>query len=493
MQHREERGNSMAVDNQKIAEEVLANVGGADNIQSATHCMTRLRLTFKDRSKVDDEAIKKITGVLGINWAGTQLQVIIGQTVPKVYDAVLAKGVKGEGAIDENLDQDLPKEKLTPKVIGGKILDYLSGSMVQMIPLIMASGLFRTLAVVMGPQMFNLWAADSGIYSFFYTTLYEAGFYFLPIYLGYCAAKKMGANPLLGLLSGGILIAPTIVTAAANGATINVYGFDIAAANYSQSVLPVILTIPVLTVVEKFMKKHVPDVLSTLFTPFFTMIVVVPIELIILAPIGNLLGQGIAALIFGLAGLGGVGVLIVMAILGAFWQLFVIAGMHMPVILLAQVTLLQTGVDPFLFVATNCAMTAVWGCAIGAFLRIRNKEEKGMAAGYVVSALLGGVTEPALFGILLRFRRTMYGMFVGGAVGAVLSGILGVHLYVGAMATNFLVFLGYLQGGTFNTVAAVIGLAVSCVVAAAVVYFTGFTKEELAALDNAKPGEMSVE
>jgi PTS system beta-glucosides-specific IIC component len=249
----------------------------------------------------------------------------------------------------------------------------------------------------------------------------------------------------------------------------------------------------VLAVVEKFMKKHVPEVLSTLFTPFFTMIVVVPIELIVLAPIGNLIGQGIAAIIFGLADLGGIGVLIVMAVLGAFWQLFVIAGMHMPVILLAQVTLLQTGVDPFLFVATNCAMTAVWGCAIGAFLRIRNKEEKGMAAGYVISALLGGVTEPALFGILMRFRRTMLGMFIGGAVGAVVSGILGVHLYVGAMATNFLVFLGYLQGGTFNTVAAVIGLAISCVVAAVVVYMTGFTKEELDALDKEKPGQMTVE
>ncbi|MGN0070583.1 MAG: PTS transporter subunit EIIC [Atopobiaceae bacterium] len=483
----------MAVDNQKIAEGVLANVGGADNIASATHCMTRLRLTFKDKSKVDSEEIKKITGVLGINWAGEQCQVIIGQNVPKVYDAVLAKGVKGGGAIDENLDKDLTKEKLTPKAVGNKILDYLSGSMVQMIPLIMASGLFRTFAVVMGPQMFNLWAADSGIYSFFYTTLYEAGFYFLPIYLGYCAAKRVGANPLLGLLSGGILIAPTIVTAAANGATINVYGIDIAAANYSQSVLPVILTVPVLAVVEKFMRKHVPDVLSTLFTPFFTMAVVVPIELIVLAPIGNLLGQGIAAIIFGLAGLGGAGVLIVMAVLGAFWQFFVVAGMHMPVILLAQVTLLQTGVDPFLFVATNCAAVAVWGCAIGAFLRIRNKEEKGLAAGYVAAAIVGGVTEPALFGIVLRFRRTMYGMFVGGAIGAVVSGILGVHIYVGAMGSGLLMILGYVQGGAFNTVAAVIGLVVSCVVAAAVVYFTGFTKEELAALDNEKPGDMVVE
>lgn len=263
----------------------------------------------------------------------------------------------------------------------------------------------------------------------------------------------------------------------------SVYGIQIAAANYSQTVLPIMLTVPVLYVVEKFMKKYVPDVLSTLFTPFFTMIVVVPIMFLCLAPIGNLLGQGIAAILFGLQNFGGVFTILAMMILGAFWQLFVVAGMHMPVLMIAMVHIMQVGYDPFLFVATNCAMTAVWGCAIGAFLRIRNKEEKGLCAGYVVSALLGGVTEPALFGTVLRFRRTMIGMIIGGAAGALVSALLHVTLYVGAMATNFLVFLCYLQGGLENTICAVAGLAVACIVSAVVVYFTGFSKEELAEME----------
>ena len=136
--------------------------------------------------------------------------------------------------------------------------------------------------------------------------------------------------------------------------------------------LPIILSVPVLYFIEKFFRKHMPDVLSTVFTPFCTMIVTIPIAFIILAPIGNEIGNVIANALFGLADMGGIAVFVVMAILGAFWAALRGAGMHMPVILLAQVQIIAAGYDPFVFVSTNCAMTAVWGCAFGAFLRMRN-------------------------------------------------------------------------------------------------------------------------
>lgn len=479
----------MAVDNKRIAADVLAAVGGAENIQAATNCMTRLRLTLVNKDAVDVDAVKKIKGVLGAQFSGSQFQVIIGQNVSKVLDEFVAlSGVKREAPVDENLDA--PKVKLTPAVVGNRILDYLSGSMTQLIPLLMAGGLFRTFAVVLGPQMCNVIAADSETYQFFYTTLYEATFYFLPIYLGYAAAKKIGASPVLGMLTGGVLIAPSIITAAAAKGTISVYGISIAAASYAQSVLPIMLTIPVLYVVEKFFKKHMPDVLSTVFTPFCTMIVTVPIALIVLAPVGNELGNVIANALFSVSSFGKIGVLIVMAILGAFWQLFVVAGMHMPVILLAQVQIIAVGYDPFVFVATNCAMTAVWGCAFGSFLRIRNKEEKSLSLGYVVSAIAGGVTEPALFGVLMRFRRTMLGMFIGGSIGAVVSGILGVTYYLAGGASNFMVILNYFQGGQQNIIFAVIGMAISFVIAAVVVFLFGFTEKELKELDEEDAAEL---
>ena len=307
----------MAVDNKQIATDVLELVGGAENVSVATNCMTRLRLTLKDNNKVDVEKIKKVKGVLGCQFAGAQLQVIIGQNVPKVLaEFVAISGVKQGEAVNENLDA--PKEKFELKNLPNIILDYLSGSMTQLIPLLMAGGLFRTIAAVLGPTMLGVLSADDPTYTFLYTTLYEATFTFIPIYLGYAAAKKLGASPVLGMLLGGALMAPSVVSVATQegGGIISVYGIQIAAANYQQSVLPIILSVPVLYFIEKFFKKVMPDVLSTVFTPFCTMIVTIPIAFIVLAPIGNEIGTLIANALFGLADLGAIGILIIMAING---------------------------------------------------------------------------------------------------------------------------------------------------------------------------------
>lgn len=184
----------MAVDNKQIATDVLELVGGAENVTVATNCMTRLRLTLKDNNKADVEKIKKVKGVLGCQFAGSQLQVIIGQNVPKVLaEFVAMSGVKQGAAVDENLDA--PKEKFELKNLPNIILDYLSGSMTQLIPLLMAGGLFRTIAAVLGPTMLGVLSDTDPTYTFLYTTLYEATFTFIPIYLGYAAAKKLGAPP----------------------------------------------------------------------------------------------------------------------------------------------------------------------------------------------------------------------------------------------------------------------------------------------------------
>ena len=281
-------------DNKEIATDVLGTVGGPENVTSLTHCMTRLRFNLKDESVPKDDEVKKIKGVLGSQWSGGQYQVIIGQNVPKVYDAA---GVDAGGVIDENLDPNLPKEKLTLKKAGSNTLNYLSKSMVALIPIIMAAALFRTIAVIAGPDMLNFWAEDSTAYNLFYNWLYDAGFYFLPIYLGWPAAKVLGCSQQLGMMIGGVLIAPELITlvtdAATTGATTTmIYGVFPAILNdYSSSVLPVILSIPVLWQVEKFFKKVIPDTLATVFVPFLTMFVMVPLSLCVLAPIGSVLGS----------------------------------------------------------------------------------------------------------------------------------------------------------------------------------------------------------
>ena len=470
-------------DNKKIAEDVLAAVGGKENVTSVVHCMTRLRFTLKDMGVPETDKVKKIKGVIGAQESGGQYQVIIGQNVPKVYAEVCALGgFAQKEAIDENLDA--PKEKLTPKLIGTKILNYLSGSMVALIPILMAAGLFKCIGTLIGPQVFNLVGETDPTYLLFYTYLFDAGMYLLPVYLGYTAAKNLGASPVLGMFCGGILICPDIVDLVNNGAsTLTVYGIDAPLQNYQQTVLPILLSVAALYWVEKFFKKIVPDVLSTIFTPFLTMVVMVPVMFIVLAPIGNELGNLLSTFLFGFAGNGGIGYYIGMAIVGGFWQLFVLTGMHIAVIMPALATFMSIGEDKFIFVASNMAMIAVWGAVFGAALRIRNKEEKTLTFGYVVSAILGGVTEPALFGCIMRFKRMIPCMVIGGAVSGLLAGILGVTIGMPGVGTNFLVFLSYITPGTGNLINFCICLAVAFILSAVLAFKFGITEEEQAEME----------
>ena len=474
----------MAVDNKKIAEDVLAAVGGPSNITSATHCMTRLRLNLKDQSIPNDDEVKKIKGVIGAQWSGGQYQVIIGQNVPKVYDAALAMGVSGEGAIDENLDAGV-KEPLTPKVIGGKILNYLSKSMVGIIPVFIAASFFRTIATVAGPDMLGIWAIDSAEYNLFYNWLYNAGFYFLPIILGWSAARHLNASQPLAMMMGGVLIAPefiSIVNAAAEtGATTTaVYGIPAILNNYSSTVLPIILCVPVLWQVEKFFKRVLPSSIQSVLTPFFTMLVMVPVGLCVLAPIGGVLGGLIGDFMFGLGNCGGIVTPIVLAVVAGLWEFLVMTGMHQVLITLAIAQLAAVGSDPCIMVAGGIAQFATWGMAFGAFLRLREGSEKGAQLGYFLSGFVGGVTEPALYGCGFKYMRSLAGMIAGGVAGGLVAGIFHVSIYVLGVA-NILSVTAFAAGGTSNLVWGCVASAVAFVVAAAVTFLFGFTKEELEA------------
>ena len=472
----------MAVDNKKIAQDVLAAVGGAANVTSVTHCITRLRFNLKDQSVPDNEEVKKIKGVLGAQWSGGQYQVIIGQNVAKVYEEALGLGLEGGGSVNENLDAG-EKEPLTPKRIGAAILNYLSKSMVSLIPIMMGAAMFRTIAVVLGPDMIGLWAADSTEYNLFYNWLYNAGFYFMPMYLGWSAARQLGASQQLGMMLGGVLIAPELINlvsaAAETGATTtSVYGLPAMLNNYSSTVLPIILCMPVLWQVEKFFKHIVPDMLSTVFVPFLTMFIMVPVSLVVLAPIGSVAGNLLADFMFGLGNAGGIVTILTLVVVATFWEFLVVTGMHQVLLTLAIAQLMTLGSDSCIIVGGTFAQWATWGMAFGAFLRLKEKDERAANLGYFLSGFLGGVTEPALYGCGFKYMRAFAGMMIGGAVGGLIGGVFQVTTYV-LGATNVLVVLGFAAGGTSNLIWGVIACIASFVSAAAITFLFGFTKEQL--------------
>lgn len=458
---------------QKTAADILKAVGGKDNISLVTHCMTRLRLNLKDESIPKQDEMKEISGVIGVVNTGGQLQVIIGQTVPKVYSEFCKQaGIKEQNAVDENLDER--KEKLTPKRIGSNILNYLSGSMTPMIPAMITAAMFKTVQVIIGPDMLGVVSADSDIY-LLCSFLYSAFFYFLPIFLGYTAAKKLNMNPIMGIYAAALLLVPEFMALSEAGTSFSVYGIPATINNYSQTVLPVILTIWVMSYVERFFKKIVPDVLSTIFAPFLTMVVMVPLELCLLAPLGSILGGYIGN---GLLAFGAVGGFIAVAVVAGLWEFLVMTGMHQILIVFGVTAMMTNGVDTFVLTAGGFATWAAFGMALGAFLRLKNKNEKSLALGYFVSGVLGGVTEPALYGIGFKYKRPFIAMGIGGFCGGLYAGITHVGTYVMG-ATNFLAVLGYVGGGTTNMINGCIGVAIAVITSTVLTYLFGFTEEDL--------------
>lgn len=461
-------------DNRKIAETVLSAVGGAGNVTSVTHCMTRLRFNLKDESIPRDEEVKKLSGVLGVARSGGQYQVIIGQNVPKVYQEVLSMGsFQSAAPVNENLDKS--KEKLTPKKLGMNILNYLAGSLTPLIPILIGAAMFKTLLSILGPDMLKLFRAESGLYKLF-DFVYDAGFYFLPIFIGYTAASKIGASPILGMFMGGILLAPDFLAMATaeEAVSFTVLGIPCMLNDYSQSVLPIVLSVWAMSYVEKLFKKIIPDALSTIFVPFLTILVMLPISLCALAPLGAFAGQYVSA---ALISFGNVGGFVAVAVIAAVWEFLVMSGMHVVMIVTVLNIYITTGYETVIWPAALCATAATFGIALGAFLRIKDKEEKSLSLGYFISGIIGGVTEPALYGIGLKYKRPLLGLMIGGALGGAYVGI--THSYMYALgATNFLMVLSFSGAGTANFVNGVIGCIISLAGAAAATYFIGFDPKD---------------
>jgi Phosphotransferase system IIC components, glucose/maltose/N-acetylglucosamine-specific len=243
--------------------------------------------------------------------------------------------------------------------------------------------------------------------------------------------------------------------------------------NYSQSVLPIILSVWIMSYVEKFFKKYMPDSLTTIFTPFLTMMVMVPVSLCLLAPAGAFLGKYISE---GLIGFGKIGGFVAVAIIAALWEFLVMSGMHMVLLVTGITIIMNGGSESLIFPAGGCATWAAFGMALGAFLRLKNKEEKTLSMGYFISGIVGGVTEPTLYGIGFKYKRPFLGMMIGAAAGGLYAGLTHVGVYVMG-ATNFLAVLGFVGGGTSNLVNGIIASVISLVGSTIAVYVLGIKEE----------------
>lgn len=459
----------------ETATQVLEAVGGTQNISSVTHCITRLRFNLKDESVSNDEEVEKIPGVAGVMRTGGQYQVIIGQTVDKVYDALCEVGNLKNNDLDDELEGK-EKEPLTFKSVGNKILNSLAGCLTPLIPMLIAGALFKTIVAVFGPDMLNVLSEKSDLYQLF-TFVGDAAFYFFPVVIGYTAAKQFKCNPVIGMFLGGIMIHPSFTALVQSGAKFTVYGIPCNLQSYSATIFPIILSVWVMSYVERFFNKYVPSALKIVFAPFLTIVVMLPIALCVLGPAGAFLGNYICSAILALGNSGGIFTILAIALIGALWEFLVVTGMHWLLITTITTVIASSGHEAVISAATAAASFAVGGMCLGVALRKKDKEGKALSFSYVISQVIGGVTEPGLYGDGFGYKKPFIGMIAGGFAGGLYGAITGLTAYAIVPVANFLCLLGYVGGSQMNFINGIISAVVSFVVAAVVTYIVGIDEE----------------
>lgn len=455
---------------EQTAAEILSAVGGKDNIVSVMHCATRLRFKLKDESLPSAENIKKIDGIVGSQMVAGQLQIIVGSHVSKVYAELCRLGnFEQTPAIDENLDA--PKEKLTVKTAFNNAMKYVAGSMAELIPVMVACSMIRVIKTLLGSTMFGLIADDSN-FAVLADIVYNGFFSFMPVFIACAAAKRRGMNQFMGLLMGAILVVPAFTALA--GTDFTVFGIPCVVTNYGSTVVPALLCVWVMSYVEKFFKKYIPDSVAYTFVPLLTLLVMLPVGLCLLAPLGAIIGDYISLGLDGFSRLTGT---LGTAVMGGLWQFLVMTGMHGAIGNVVMANFFSTGVDSFIMVAWTAARWAVIGISLGALLRMKGKKNRSTNIGMFLGATIGGVSEPVLFGICVRFRKTMAALFLGGFVGALYAAL--THTVVNAMGGGGMFTILCFAGGDLpNTINGVITCLLSTLVAALITFFFGFSKEE---------------
>lgn len=466
----------------EVADRILTNVGGKENIVTFRHCVTRLRFTVKDRSAVKADKISLLSGVIGTQWFGEQLQVIIGPEVDNVYQAVCkAGGITPEALVDENLDKNVLKRTSQGGNVFTQIINALSKSVLPMIEIILTAGFLMLIATLIGPSGFK-WVSESNDLYRLLNLAANAGFYFLPIFMGFSAAKTFKASPFLGAFLGAILISPALIEIVNAGEPFTVYGIPMTLVTYSSTTLPIFITVWAASYVERFFRKYLPASLQMTFASLLTVLVMLPVMLCVIGPIGSWIGTSFISAVNWLSAKGSVASFIVTTIIGATWILTVLFGFNMPVYLLALEQLNANGIDKVIFPGVICAFFALIGITLGAFakfVKMKRVDESSNALTYFVTLGIGGVSEPAIYGTGIRFKKPFLFMMIGGAVGAALSVILQAHVYSTVAHSGFLAALGFVGGSTVNTVLGILCAVVSLLVAAVLTFLFGIDEKSL--------------
>lgn len=459
----------MAKNYEQMAKDILGQIGGKENVTFVSHCMTRLRLNVNDEAAINVDGVKSVAGVLGCQFNGGQFQIIIGQDVPKAYDAFCKLGnfAVQKAAVEENLDA--PKQKLTVKSAFNGVMGAITGCLTPLIPILMIAGMVKMLVALLGPTMLGVISETNDLYIVL-NLLGDACFYFFPVMVGVSASKKFDCSPMLAVLMGGVLLSPTLIEIVNAGEAFTVYGIPMRLTSYASTVIPMILICWVMSYVEKFLKKHIPDVLSTICVPLFTALIMLPLTLCVLGPLGAILGDYVCAILFGIHDVfGPLGV----AVIAALFPPLVVTGMHVPLNAACLLSFAQLGYDATVYPGSMMTVYASMAVSLAFLIRAKNAEDRSLGISCFVAQALGGVGEPQLYGIALRFKSAFISLLSGSFCGGLVCGILNCKVYF-PTASNFLAVLAYGSGDVGEIIRGCIGAGTSFVVTFVLMMLLGY-------------------
>ena len=449
------------MDYQAIAKEILKDVGGKDNIVDVTHCYTRLRFVLKDTKQANKEALLQTEGVISVVESGGQYQVVLGNKVAHVYNA-----------LEPLLAQQLTTKTSTKEKnsLGNRILNTVAAIFTPVVPAIAASGMLKgilAIAVMVANNFYQVDLKPLNTYIIL-SAASDALFYFMPVILGYSAAKVFKTNEYIAMVIGATLCYPTIVSLMTEESAVTLFGLHVTKANYVSTVIPIILAIFMLAYVQRFLEKVILEVLKIIMVPTLSLLLMIPATLLLFGPIGIYLGDGVNWLYYYIMNLSPI---LLGGFIGGIWCVLVIFGAHRGLVPIGINDVARTGRQNLLAFA-GAANFSQAGAAFGVFVRTKNKDLKAVAASATVTALFG-ITEPAIYGANLRLKKPMIYAVASGAAGGALMGWGGS--YGTAFANQGLLTIPvYAEAGTKAFICYLLGCGIAFFGAFLLTIFLGF-------------------
>ena len=455
--------------NKQLINDILANIGGIENIISATHCMTRLRLTLKDQGKVQEDVLKKVDGVMGIVNSGSQTQIVIGPAVSSLYkEFISVAGLEEETAVDENIDDVKNDLKNKKGNLLSSFFETIAGIFNPIVPALAGAGLVRailTIAVVLGLD-------NTGNTYNVINTIANGIFTFLPFLLADSAAKQFKMNRFVALTICAAMMSGTWSGLIAEGVTsYSFLGIPFTVVNYSSSVLPMVFAIWFASYVERFVDKVIPGALKIIFVPCLTMLIATPIALMTIGPAATWVGLRLADAVTILFEKGGV---FAGFVYGGVYSTMVVLGIQHGMVPVLVQGITTQGFN-YMSPASGSANMAQAGAAFGVWLKSKNPKTKTIAASATIAAVTG-VSEPAIYGINFKFKKPFVAAAIGGACGGAFTSFFALKAYAmgGPSFLNFAMFIGDNPSNVWLVMA---GFAIAFVVAAILTVVLGFKED----------------